>query len=76
MLVMMMLAIPFVFVSARSGAIGVRVLIGVIVSMGFYLLSQLSGQFSIVYQVPAWLGAFFPIALFFILGVWLLRRVR
>ncbi|MES2205020.1 MAG: LPS export ABC transporter permease LptG [Pseudomonadota bacterium] len=76
MLVMMMLAIPFVFVSARSGAIGVRILIGVIVSMGFYLLSQLSGQFSIVYRVPAWIGAFLPIMLFFILGVWLLRRIR
>lgn len=76
MLVMMMLAIPFVFVSARSGTIGVRVLMGVIVSMGFYLLSQLSGQFSIVYRVPAWLGAFLPIAIFFMLGVWLLRRVK
>ena len=76
MLVMMMLAIPFVFVSARSGTIGVRVLVGVMVSMGFYLLSQLLGQFSIVYRVPAWMGAFLPIALFFLLGVWLLRRVK
>lgn len=76
MLVMMMLAIPFVFVSARSGTIGVRVLMGVIVSMGFYLLSQLLGQFSIVYRVPAWTGAFLPIVIFFILGVWLLRRVK
>ncbi|MBP9727070.1 MAG: LPS export ABC transporter permease LptG [Gammaproteobacteria bacterium] len=76
MLVMMMLAIPFVFVSARSGTIGVRVLVGVIVSMGFYLLSQLLGQFSIVYRIPAWIGAFLPIAIFFVIGVWLLRRVK
>ena len=76
MLVMMMLAIPFVFVSARSGTLGVRILVGVIVSMGFYLFSQLSGQFSIVYRVPAWIGAFLPIAIFFVLGTWLLRRVK
>ena len=76
MLVMMMLAIPFVFVSARSGAIGVRVLMGVMVSMGFYLLSQLLGQFSIVYRVPAWIGAFLPITIFFMLSLWLLRRVK
>lgn len=76
MLVMMMLAIPFVFVSARSSALGARVLVGVIVSMGFYLLSQLFGQFSIVYNIPAWLGAFFPVALFFALSAWLLRRVK
>lgn len=76
MLVMMMLAIPFVFVSARSGNIGVRILLGVIVSMGFYLISQFMGQFSIVYRIPAWLGAFLPIGLFFMLGYWLLRRVR
>lgn len=76
MLVMMMLAVPFVFVSARSGNIGVRILVGVIVSMSFYLISQLLGQFSIVYRVPAWIGAFLPIAIFFMLGTWLLRRVK
>lgn len=76
MVVMMMLAIPFVFVSARSGAIGVRVLLGVIVSMGFYLVSQLTGQFSIVFFLPAWVGALLPIAIFFVLSIWLLRRVR
>lgn len=76
MLVMMMLAIPFVFVSVRSGTIGVRVLIGVILGMGFYLLSQLLGQSSIVYRVPAWVGAFLPILVFFIFGVWLLRRIK
>lgn len=76
MLVMMMLAVPFVFVSARSGNIGVRILVGVMVSMSFYLISQFMGQFSIVYRVPAWLGAFLPIAIFFALGAWLLRRVK
>lgn len=76
MLVMMMLAIPFVFVSARSGTLGGRVLIGIIVSMSFYLLSQLFGQFSIVYRLYEWVGAFLPIMLFFILSVYLLRRVK
>ncbi|MCD8525582.1 MAG: LPS export ABC transporter permease LptG [Gammaproteobacteria bacterium] len=76
MLVMMLLAIPFVFVSARFGTVGVRVLMGVIVSLGFYLVSQLFGQISIVYRVPASLGASLPIILFFLLSVYLLRRVR
>jgi lipopolysaccharide export system permease protein len=76
MLVMMMLAVPFVFVSARSGTLGVRVLVGVIVSMSFYLSSQLFGQLSMVYLIPAWIGAALPIVVFLILSVWLLRRIK
>ncbi len=76
MLVMMLLAIPFVFVAARSGTLGLRVLIGVMVSMSFYLLSQLFGQISIVYRVPAWIGALLPILLFLVLSIYLLRRSK
>lgn len=76
MLVMVLLAVPCVFGMARSGSMGFRVLIGVVVGMGFYLLDQLIGQFSIVYQLPIWLGALIPVSLFFLFGLWLLRRVK
>lgn len=75
MLVMMLLAIPFVFVSARSGVIGLRVLLGIMVSLAFYLTSQLLGQSSMVFFLPPWLGALLPIVLFFLLSLALLRRV-
>lgn len=76
MLVMMLLAIPFVFVSSRSGTLGVRILIGVMLSLGFYLINQLFGQLSLVYQASAFLGAFFPIAIFLLISIYGLRRVK
>ena len=76
MLVMVLLAVPCVFGMARSGSMGLRVLIGVIIGMGFYLINQLLGQFSIVYQLPVWLAALTPVSIFFLFGLWLLRRVK
>lgn len=76
MLVMVLLAVPCVFGMARSGSMGFRVLIGVVVGIGFYFFNQLLGQFSVVYQLPIWLAAMTPVSLFFLFGLWLLRRVR
>lgn len=76
MLVMVLLAVPFVFGMARSSSMGFRVVIGVIAGLGFYLVNQFMGQFSILYQAPAWLAALLPVGIFFIIGLCLLRRVK
>lgn len=76
MVVMVLLALPFVFMIARSGGLGLRVMIGVMVGVGFYLVNQFMGQLSIVYHAPALIAALLPVCLFFMLGVFLLKRVR
>lgn len=57
---MVLLAIPFVFVSSRQGGIGKRIFEGFLVGLAYYIFHQLTGQASIVYALPAWLGAIVP----------------
>jgi len=73
-IVMIMLAIPFVFGSPRSVTMGLRILFGVIVGFTFYILNALFGQFSVVYQVSPFIAALLPTLLFAMVGyIFLLR---
>lgn len=67
-LVMILLAVPFVFVAPRSINIGRRILLAIIVGFAFYILAALLGQFSIVFQFPPIIAAFLPIVLFGAVG--------
>ena len=73
--VMIVLALTFIMSSVRNHAIGLRIVIGVVAGFAFYVLNQLFGPLSIVYNFPPWLAAIIPTALFALLTAWLLRRV-
>ena len=73
-LLMMLLAIPFIFGPLRSSTIGAKLIVGIALGFGFYILSQLFGFMSQVYQIPPFLGASFPLVLFSILGGFLLKK--
>jgi len=75
-LVMIFLAIPFIFGPLRTVAMGFRIVAGVIVGFSFYLLNQFLGPFSLVYQIPPFIGAILPSILFATLGFILMRRVK
>jgi lipopolysaccharide export system permease protein len=75
-LVMIFLAIPFIFGSLRRVTMGVRIVTGAVVGFLFYMLNQFFGPFSLVYQIPPMLGAAFPILLFAFVAFFLMRRVR
>lgn len=75
-LVMVLLAIPFIFGPLRTVTMGVRILTGCVLGFTFYLLNQFFGPFSLIYQVPPLLGASVPTAAFFVLALILLSRVR
>ena len=75
-LVMILLAVPFVFGSFRSTTMGVRILMGVFIGFIFYMLNQLFGPITLVYQVPPILAAMLPTMLFLALASVLLMRVR
>jgi len=72
--VMVLLATPFVFRQARSGGMAGRLFVGVLLGLGFLLANRSFGYLGLIYGVPPWLGAMLPIAVFFALSVWLLRR--
>lgn len=75
-LVMLMLAVPFVFGSLRSGGAGQRLFIGVIVGVGFYFFNRLVNQVGLVFGLSPLLSAAFPVVLFAVVSLAALRRLR
>jgi lipopolysaccharide export system permease protein len=73
--VMVILAIPFVFGQLRSGALGSRLLIGIVLGLAFYLMNRAFGYFGLLYGLPPALGALLPLMFFFALALAMLRRV-
>jgi lipopolysaccharide export system permease protein len=75
-LIMMFLAVPFVFGQLRTLPMGYRIVTGIIVGFGFYFLDQMLGTLSLVYHFPVLLSAILPLVPFGLLGCWLLHRIR
>ena len=75
-LVMVLLAVPFVFGSLRSVTISHKLVVGVAVGLGFYLLNQFFGPISMVFRLPPFIAAGLPTVLFGLACVILLRRIH
>lgn len=71
-LVMIFLAVPFIFGPLRSVSMGLRIVTGIIVGFSFYILNQFFGPISQVYQIPAFLAALLPTLTFAGIGALLL----
>ncbi len=72
--VMMLMALSFIFGPLRSVAMGVRVVTGISFGFVFYVLDQIFGPLSLVYNIPPILGALLPSASFFLISLWLMMR--
>lgn len=75
-LVMMMLAIPFVFGPLRSSTMGLKVLTGTAVGFAFHILNRFLGPLSQVLQWPVEITAIGPSCLFAFLGFYLMQRAK
>ena len=74
--VMMLLALSFIFGSLRSVTAGARIVTGICFGFLFYVVNEIFGQMSIVYNMPAVFGALMPSLLFIVMIWWLLSRKR
>jgi len=72
--VMMLMALSFVFGPLRSVSMGARVVSGIVAGFTFYITSEFFGPLSLVYDIPAVIGAVAPSILFLGLAIMLLRR--
>lgn len=72
---MIFLAIPFVLSTLSTTTLGWRIVVGVLVGFGFYILNALLGQLCIVYQLPVLFAALLPLVLFGVIGVVLTKQV-
>lgn len=74
--VMMILAIPFVFGPLRSSTMGAKLLTGATVGFSFHMINQFFGPFSQVFQWPPEIAAVAPTLVFAVLGLYGMGRTR
>jgi lipopolysaccharide export system permease protein len=74
MVVMVLIAVPFAMGNARSGGMGARVFLGIMLGLGFEVLHYSFGYAALLYSVPPALGAILPIAVFLTLALYLMRH--
>ncbi|XWY18536.1 LPS export ABC transporter permease LptG [Bisgaard Taxon 45] len=74
--VMMMLALSFIFGPLRSVTAGARIVTGIFFGFLFYVVNEIFGPLSLVYNVTPLAGALMPSVLFLLITWWLLSRKR
>ncbi len=75
-LVMLFLAVPFVFTAPRSVTLGWQLILGIVVGFIFYVIDGILGQLCIVFQLSPFIAAAIPIILFAGVGYTLMMRIR
>lgn len=73
-MVMMFMALSFIFGPLRTVSMGARVVTGISVGFVFYVLNQVVGQLSLVYNFSPFGAAALPGLLFFFISLWLLVK--
>lgn len=77
-LVMMALALPFAYMHARSGMVGLKVFLGVMLGIFFHMLNSLFAHIGLLQDWPPFAAAALPGAAFFLAAVlmmwWVERR--
>ena len=73
-IVMLMLALSTVFGQLRSISMGTRILSGIALGFGYYVVNQIAAPFCLVYGAPPIVGASLASLCFGALAIFLLRR--
>lgn len=75
-LVMVLIAMPFVFGSLRTGGAGQRLFIGVLIGVVFHLSYQAFINLGLVYRAPPVVAATFPLLMTVVVALFFVKRVR
>jgi lipopolysaccharide export system permease protein len=74
--IMLLLSAPFVIGVKRGVSVGARMMLGIIIGMGFNIFDKIVGHLGLIYDLNPPLIAFIPSLSVFALAVFALRRVR
>ena len=72
--VMLLVALSFIFGPLRSVSMGARIMMGVATGILFFIVNEVLGSLSLVYQLPAIFGAFMPSIIFVSVALYLMNR--
>jgi lipopolysaccharide export system permease protein len=75
-IVMLILAVPFVFQHARSGTMGRSLFSGIMIGLGFFILNKAFSYFVPLFAIPPFIGAITPTLLVATISIALIRRIR
>ncbi len=75
-LVMLMLSLPFVFASQRSGSVGQKMFIGILLGIGYFLINRLFTHLGLANGYSPAVSTLIPLSLFGILAILGLTRIR
>jgi len=75
-IVMMLVAVPFVTGSLRQGGAGQRLFVGVLFGVGFYLINEVTSSTGLIYGLSPVVTAFLPTAAVAVLVAIRLRSMR
>ncbi|MGL4231700.1 MAG: LPS export ABC transporter permease LptG [Casimicrobium sp.] len=74
--VLMLLALPFAQIQHRSGGVGARIFIGILLGLVFIIFNRLFSYLSLLYQWPPFLGAIMPGLLFLSAATFMMWRIE
>ena len=72
--VMLLVALSFIFGPLRSVSMGARIMMGVATGILFFVINEVLGSLSLVYQLPAIFGAFMPSIIFVAVALYFLKK--
>lgn len=75
-LMLVLCTLPLAFGTLRAGGFGKRLLIGLLIAVGWFFLQRALVNLAIVYSVPAWLANLGPVLLLALAAAWVFRRQR
>ena len=73
---MLLLALPFVFGPLRSSSTGQRMLVGMLVGIGFYVFNSMFMQTGVVFGFNPFLTAWLPTLLLGAVNIIAVKRIR
>jgi lipopolysaccharide export system permease protein len=73
--IMLMLALPFGYLQARAGGIGLKLFLGIMLGVGFYFMNGLFSNLGLLNTWPPWLAVSIPSLVAFALALIMLSRV-
>ncbi len=73
--VMVLLGIPFVFRSVRSGGVGGTLFLGIMLGLIFFAMAKGFGFLVLIYGIPPLAGAFIPLLIFLVVSLVMLKKV-
>jgi lipopolysaccharide export system permease protein len=69
LIVMMILALPFAYLQARSGGLSLKVFAGIMIGMGFFLVNNLFSHLGLINTWPPFATAILPSLLFLLAAI-------